>query len=792
MDYRFFPIKFKTIDLIFPSRGRLGQMPSECHCEPRFFGAKQSHTIGDCFVALTSGLLAMTQMAVSPSFDSVGGGKGEGRRNNSRLKISPLPNPPMSADRQARSGGGKFWGIILSIVFFLPTGRAEAKPFETVKFLRELKEGLTKPVDVAVSATGDVYVLDHESAKVFVFNPEGKLQVEIGQKGTQVGEFNNPRSLAVAPDGQIFVSDTGNNRIQVLDKSGQWLFSIGGAGSAPGLFNSPSGIAVDHFGLLFVADRKNHRIQFFSPHGVFLGFFETEDEPVDIAVDPQWNLYVLIPILGKIVKYSPYGKKITEISCTVQNDNYVAKAEGLTVDVKGDIYLAESVDNSVKKINGNAELQVAFGSQGGANGQFQNPGGVAVDPYGQVYVADTQNGRVQIFRVSGEEKTSLPFTKNSPLILDFYTTISAQDGARDLEFLAGNFYLLFDSENTVWVKGRQEIQFGKKGVHPGELTFPKAICATLDGNIYMADTGNDRVQVFYPDGTLNFEFGRAGWKPGEFRNPQVIAVNSKGVIYVADTNNNRIQMFTHEGIFLNAFGEEIASGSISPGGELRYPQALTIDSADRVYVVDSEGKRIVVFDVDGKYLVQGGEHGRLFGGDFVKLVDIALDENDNLYIADQGNYTIKVVDPYGKLLLAFGAPGKEGRGYFQDISAIAAAEGKIYVADYKSDQVQVFRFSGKETNTQDRVYTSKVVPASDDKEENSVLRYTLAKKTAIQQGVQELNQDIKLSPKELDKYLKIEAVETTTNKQVKVTVSLPRSVLREKSLSDGKKGGKKK
>jgi streptogramin lyase len=85
--------------------------------------------------------------------------------------------------------------------------------------------------------------------------------------------------------------------------------------------------------------------------------------------------------------------------------------------------------------------------------------------------------------------------------------------------------------------------FGSQGSGNGEFNFPSAIAVDSGGNIYVADTFNDRVQVFNPSGVFQSTFGSFGTGNGEFSSPYGIAVGSRGNIYVADTANNRVQVF---------------------------------------------------------------------------------------------------------------------------------------------------------------------------------------------------------------------------------------------------------
>jgi len=650
---------------------------------------------------------------------------------------------------------------------------------ESVKFVQELNAGLLKPADVAVDSSGDIYVLDEEAAKVFIFDADGISKGNFGSPDPQSPQFSRPQSLAISPQGRIVVADTGNNRIQVFNKAGQMLFQFGAPGSLAGQFRSPCGVAVDQFGFIFVVDRDNRRVQTFSPNGIFLKVFEIESRGTDVGIDPQRNLYVLLPDTGKIIKYTPSGQILKEMAFAVKGRNDISRANGLTVDMRGDIYFTESLGYSVKKIDQEGAVIFSFGSQGEGKGQFGKTGGITFDAQGQIFIADTQNRRVQVLKITGSVKNPLSPEKKSPLVLDFDSNIQIHDSVSDLYFIPGRgLYALSDHRGDIFLQGRSNYFFGKTGKNPGEFQKPAAMEVTLDGRIFVADTGNHRVQILNPDGTLNYLFGKSGNRAGQFAGPQGIAVNSRGRIYVADTQNNRIQIFNNDGIFLASFGAKVPGEREDGEAGLRSPRALAIDSRDQVYVLDFENNAVKVFTENGEYKRLIGGRGSLLG-QFEKAVDIALDENDNLYVADQGNYRIQIFNPQGMYILSFGSPGKGG-GYFQEISAVAAAEGKIYVADYKSDAIQIFRYASLGTIKSDRIYATKTAYPPQDIEENDVVKFSLAKNEAMNLAVKELKESFDVSEEHLRKFVKIESVETLNDGQVKVTVSVLKVVPPEK------------
>jgi len=660
--------------------------------------------------------------------------------------------------------------IILLILGLLPN----ASGSENVRFFQMLKAGLENPVDVAVSKGGMIYVVDENQSKVFIFDQKGKLKSVFGEKGSDAGQFNRPKSVALSPHGRVIVADTGNNRIQVFDSIGNLLFQFGDSGSASGQLKVPAGLAVDQFGFIFVADQDNRRVQIFSPNGIFLKSFPTEFRPTDIALDLKRNIYVLLPEKGNVVSYSPSGVEGATFSCVLEGRNYISQANGISVDHRGDIYLTEGIKHSIKKINRYEDVLISFGSQGEGRGQFNDASGVFADQGEKIYVADSKNKRVQILRITGSKKDSIVPVTKSPLILDFESRISVKEGIVDLISLSGRgLYALSDSTHEILFKNNKNKVIGVEGNALGEFRKPKAIHVSLDGRIFVADTGNNRVQIFSADGSNEYAFGKRGNRDGQFSGPQGISVDSTGKIYVADTQNNRIQIFNHDGIFLNAFGHSMESNK-EVSADLRRPTAIAISMQDEIYVLDQGNTRVQVFAPDGMLIRTIGEKGNL-PGQFENPVDIALDENDNLYVVDQGNHRIQIFNPRGNFIQAFGSPGKGG-GYFQKVSAVAVSEGKIFVADYQTDNIEVFRYIPDGLKTNERIYATKTAYPPEEFDGNETARFYLAKEDAKEKAIQDLIENAQYSREQLVPFIRIVSVEILNDGKVKVTVCAPSDI----------------
>ena len=140
-------------------------------------------------------------------------------------------------------------------------------------------------------------------------------------------------------------------------------------------------------------------------------------------------------------------------------------------------------------------------------------------------------------------------------------------------------------------------EWGVHGSEPGRLDGPSGIAFDSDGDIYIVDTGNDRVQKFTIDGEFQFGWGATGTGDDEFNRPWGITIDSRGAVYVADWGNDRVQKFSPDGEYLLSFG-----GRDIEAGDLNHPANVAVDSDGDVYVTDWGNSRVQIYEPDGESL----------------------------------------------------------------------------------------------------------------------------------------------------------------------------------------------
>ena len=258
---------------------------------------------------------------------------------------------------------------------------------------------------------------------------------------------------------------------------------------------------------------------------------------------------------------------------------------GIAVDAAGNVYVADTENHRIQKFSSTGTFIASWGMQGSGNSQFNYPNGIAVDAAGNVYVADTENHRIQKFSSTGTFIASWGSQGSGNSQFNYPNSIAVD--------AAGNVYVA-DTENHRIQKfsstGTFIASWGMQGSGNGEFSYPNGIAVDAAGNVYVADTENHRIQKFAAGGTWLALWGSFGSSTGQFRYPDYLAVNSSGVIFVTEWENSRVQVFDVQGVFLDSLGLQ---GSVN--GEFNFPEGITLHPSGTIYIADSQNHRIQAF-----------------------------------------------------------------------------------------------------------------------------------------------------------------------------------------------------
>ncbi len=345
-----------------------------------------------------------------------------------------------------------------------------------------------------------------------------------------------------------------------------------------------------------------------------------------------------------------------------------------------------------------------FGTKGSGAGQLEVPTYDAIDAHGDIWVTEYKDNRISEFSSSGT----------------FIETVGwgVSNGEAKLQVCASS------------------CKAGIAGTGKGQLEEPTGI-AIAGGDIYIVDTGNNRIEVLNEKGEYVTQWGSVGTAAGKFKTPLAIAVNSSNDVWVGDSLNRRLQEFTAAGTFIEAVGWGVSNGKEeyevcksscqagtkgSGNGQFTSTWGLafarTAGGGVDLYVTDTGNNRVEAINEKSEYAGQFGTKGR-GNGQLEAPVGIATSATTGaLYVTDTGNNRVQVFTPAGEYLTQFGTEGSgNGQVDFPEGSAINPA-GEMYVVDDLNHRVErwVPTITGNEGahDTKTTYYTAKeeaAVPA---------------------------------------------------------------------------------
>ena len=215
----------------------------------------------------------------------------------------------------------------------------------------------------------------------------------------------------------------------------------------------------------------------------------------------------------------------------------------------------------------------------------------------------------------------------------------------------------------------------------GKLRQPRGLTVDPNGNIFVTDFGNDRIQMFDPTMLFVRTWGQRGKLPGEFNQPSGVAIGSDGNVYVADTWNQRIQVFTPDGEYIREWG-----------GSFFGPRGIGASHDGKIYLSDTGNHKVRVFDLDGKEVAVWGEKGSA-EGQFIEPVGIGVDQQNRVYIADNGNARVQIFEANGKFIKSIPVNGLELKVYSEPELAIAP-DGAIWITVPTERALRSYDFEG--------------------------------------------------------------------------------------------------
>ena len=577
------------------------------------------------------------------------------------------------------------------------------------------------PTGIASDAAGNLYVADSESETIRKITPAGVVSALAGtanQTGYVDGigsaaRFRYPSGIATDTAGNVYIADAESDTIRKITATGV-VTTIAGTDKNPGSsdgtgsaaqFANPNGIAVDAAGNAYIADTDNNTIRKITSAGVVSTLAGTAGQtgstdgsvisglstatfnsPNDIAVDKSGNLYVADSGNNTIRKITPAGVVSTLAGTagqtgTIDGTGNAARFNyplGLTVDASGNVYVADNHNFTIRRITPAGDVSTIAGTAGSfgnvdANGTaayFSRPSDVVVDAAGNAFVADSGNNEIRKITANGQVST--------------LAGRAAQSGSQDGSGSAARFY------------------------------SPLGLAADPQGNVYVADYINQEIRKITPAGMVSTLAGGGAGLSGSadgtgatarFNYPEGVAADRNGNVYVADTRNETIRKITPAGVVTTVAGSVGLQGTtdgIGAAARFSDPRTLAADAAGNLYVADTLNCAVrkiapagAVTTIAGTPGMCGYLDGPASTAKFSHVVAIAVDTTGIVYLTDSQN-VIRKITPDGMVSTLAGAKGQPGdadgsgdTARFGDMYGLAVdSAGNVYAADSSSSTIR--------------------------------------------------------------------------------------------------------
>ena len=615
------------------------------------------------------------------------------------------------------------------------------------------------PAGVAVDVAGNVYVADSDNHTIRKITADGMVSTFAGKPGVRGAidgpgtdaRFNTPYGVAVDATGNVYVTDKFNNLIRKISPAGVTTTLAGSTemGSADGIgtaarFGQPNGVAVDSAGNVYVADSYNNTVRKITPGGSvstlagLAGSTGSADGTgsdarftslTSVAVDAAGNVYVADQRNSVVRKINPFGV-VTTLAGTAGQDGSADgtgaaarfnRNHGITVDTAGNLYVADSANQTIRKITPGGTVTLYAGKtgtpgndDGAANAAtFHDPNSVAVDGTGNLYVADLFNNLIRKISPSGTVSTLAggPIRDGAADDKGTHVVFSGDVIAEKLGNLLSNESGII---RRITPDGAMKVVLDLSAL--GDL---RSMVEDSAGNLFFpTGTGITKISS---DGTIALYAGSPNtndYKDGprldaRFTNVVGLTIDGADNLYATDAYSNTIRKISASGNVSTLAGAalQFSDDVNGKGDQARFssPSWLVVDPAGNLFVTEffSSAIRKITSDgtvttLAGSFHEEGDVDGTGVNARFSSNMQLAVDKAGNLYAADYGNNSLRKITPDGVVTTIAGSKqilgGADGVGAAADFNGIyrvgVDASDNVYVVDQNNRSLRKGRKAG--------------------------------------------------------------------------------------------------
>jgi len=506
--------------------------------------------------------------------------------------------------------------------------------------------------------------LHAESGTLWITDSSNQVfQWKLGEIPTPVisgGKKQKFSSVLPISGNRAVVTDASNHQF-LIGTDGNWQ-AFAEEGDLEGQLDDPVAAAWSNEGLIYIADAGNKRISAFTDTGLFLFTFgdnATEDYEEDnlteiqsIAVDQFGRVYVLDNFKGgRVSIYSALGELDVALSTDVLDSLEIGSMRliAMTVRPDGILLVADKKSGRIHEIDWeNMEVISSFATIGKGRGQLQRAESLSLDDDGRLYVADSGNGKIEVFQLDW---------KKSPWLNPSADKFSIRASSVLVAGCDVSYIYTGDTMLCIQTKSKSVTLRSHDGTVSQTLntTFKAPVRAVFDKHeILILD--RDSVHVFDNAGVFKFTFGSKGRRDGELAKPSSLALSPTSV-YISDTGNERVQVFSRNGLFKKSIGNVKGAAMM-----LEEPSAIAVDKRGTIYVADDEYNQILIYNAKGELKNTIGEkedHPYAF----TKIYDMMIGSDNTLYaIASMENNLASVwMYQNGKFVYRFSPVQKKAK-----------------------------------------------------------------------------------------------------------------------------------